>query len=124
MMNETLYLYLKRSHVHLAKCSFVCRCGMSVVTAAKEIAVKVDFSFSTTTMSLSGSSPLTSAPLTPSKLIAGYSFRRRFRPYFTKRQLGTLASLKGSGSFSSSKELATRNSSCKFIQQVCNKIGL
>ncbi|CDH56873.1 cyclin-like protein [Lichtheimia corymbifera JMRC:FSU:9682] len=74
-------------------------------------------------MSLSGSSPLTSAPLTPSKLISGYTYRRRFRPYFTKRQLNTLASLKGSGSFSSSRESATRNSSCKFIQQVCSKIG-
>ncbi|KAI8149695.1 cyclin-like protein [Fennellomyces sp. T-0311] len=73
---------------------------------------------------MSGSSPLSStAPSTPIRITSGLSFKRRFRPYFSKRQLSTLSSLKNSATAGAAKEAATRNTSCKFIQQVGKKLG-
>ncbi|KAG0166582.1 hypothetical protein DFQ28_010776 [Apophysomyces sp. BC1034] len=72
---------------------------------------------------MSGSSPIsTTTPSTPVTITSGVSFKRRFQPYFTKRQLATLSSLKKSTVFPV-KENATRNSSCKFIQDVGKKLG-
>ncbi|KAI9312241.1 cyclin-like protein [Dichotomocladium elegans] len=62
-------------------------------------------------------------PSTPVRLTAGLAFKRRYRPYFTKRQLSTLNSLKRSVHGPSSKEPSARIASCKFIQQLCRKVG-
>lgn len=75
---------------------------------------------------MSGSSPL--APNTPSTPISatittGLSFKRHYRPYFTKRQLATLNSLKKNGPMTV-KEINTRHASCKFIQDIGKKLGL
>lgn len=79
---------------------------------------------------MSEPSPITPiTPVTPSNLAhsapitAGIWFKRKFRPYFTKRQLATLGSLKKSGVFMS-KEISARISYCKFIQDVGKKLGL
>lgn len=71
---------------------------------------------------MSGSPPAN--PSTPVRITSGAAFRRRYRPYFTKRQLATLSNLKRSASGISTKETTVRLASCKFIQQVCKKIGL
>ncbi|KAI8646307.1 cyclin-like protein [Parasitella parasitica] len=75
---------------------------------------------------MSGSSPLApNTPNTPSSLTAittGISFKRQFKPYFTKRQLATLFSLKKSGTFAAKENIA-RHTYCKFIQDVGKKLG-
>ncbi|KAG2227927.1 hypothetical protein INT45_011950 [Circinella minor] len=74
---------------------------------------------------MSGSSPISlTAPSTPIRITNGQLFKRRFRPYFSKRQLATLGSLKSSASAGIlNKDAITRNTSCKFIQQVGKKLG-
>jgi CTD kinase subunit beta len=76
---------------------------------------------------MSESSPLApntpSTPTTSSAITAGSSFKRHYRPYFTKRQLATLNSLRKAGA-PSVKEISIRHSSCKFIQDVGKKLGL
>ncbi|KAI8970777.1 cyclin-like protein [Pilobolus umbonatus] len=69
------------------------------------------------------SSPLTT-PTTPlsAAITTGLSFRRRYRPYYTKRQLATLSHLKHNGSLAV-KEASARQSSCKFIQDVGRRLG-
>ncbi|KAL7311275.1 RNA polymerase II C-terminal domain kinase beta subunit [Mucor circinelloides] len=75
---------------------------------------------------MSSSSPLAlNTPNTPSSLTAittGISFKRQFKPYFTKRQLATLASLKKSGTLAAKENIA-RHTYCKFIQDVGKKLG-
>jgi CTD kinase subunit beta len=76
---------------------------------------------------MSGSSPLApNTPLTPvssTTITSGISFKRRFRPYFTKRQLATLSSLKKAGPLVA-KENSARHTYCKFMQEVGKKLGL
>lgn len=76
---------------------------------------------------MSGSSPLAlntpSTPIASTAITTGSSFKRQYRPYFTKRQLATLNSLKKAGSLTV-KEISSRHSSCKFIQDVGKKLGL
>ena len=76
---------------------------------------------------MSGSSPLApntpSTPLSNTAITTGTSFKRYYKPYFTKRQLATLNSLKKTGALSV-KEISIRHSSCKFIQDVGKKLGL
>ncbi|KAI8069819.1 cyclin-like protein [Gilbertella persicaria] len=75
---------------------------------------------------MSGSSPLQpttpSTPVSATSITAGVSFKRRYRPYFTKRQLATLTSLNKSGALTA-KEILARQSYCKFIQDVGKKLG-
>ncbi|OBZ87338.1 Cyclin-T1-4 [Choanephora cucurbitarum] len=77
-------------------------------------------------MVMSASSPL--APTTPStpvsttSITAGVSFKRRYRPYFTKKQLAILTGLNKSGALAA-KEILARQSYCKFIQDVGKKLG-
>ncbi|KAF1805924.1 cyclin [Mucor lusitanicus] len=75
---------------------------------------------------MSSSSPLApNTPSTPSSLTAittGISFKRQFKPYFTKRQLAILSSLKKSGTLAV-KENTARHTYCKFIQDVGKKLG-
>ncbi|KAI9475529.1 MAG: cyclin-like protein [Benjaminiella poitrasii] len=75
----------------------------------------------TPTMTASGTTSLASQ--TSVHITTGLSFRRHYRPYFTKRQLTILSSLKKTGSFSAAKELNSRQSYCKFIQDVGKKLG-
>ncbi|ORY96909.1 cyclin-like protein [Syncephalastrum racemosum] len=72
---------------------------------------------------MSGSSPRSSAPSTPVPITSGIAFKRRYIPYFTRRQLATLASLRRSNRNTLSKEVMARMASCKFIQQVGKKLG-
>ncbi|KAL9552343.1 hypothetical protein MBANPS3_003804 [Mucor bainieri] len=75
---------------------------------------------------MSSSSPLApNTPSTPSSLTAittGISFKRQFKPYFTKKQLAILSSLKKSGTLAV-KENTARHTYCKFIQDVGKKLG-
>ncbi|GAA5797603.1 hypothetical protein HPULCUR_002993 [Helicostylum pulchrum] len=75
---------------------------------------------------MSGSSPLApntpSTPLSATTITTGLSFKRHYRPYFTKRQLATLNSLKKNGALTV-KEINTRHASCKFIQDIGKKLG-
>ncbi|CEP11055.1 hypothetical protein [Parasitella parasitica] len=75
---------------------------------------------------MSGSSPLApNTPNTPSSVTAittGISLKRQFKPYFTKRQLATLSSLKKSGTLAAKENIA-RHTYCKFIQDVGKKLG-
>ncbi|KAI7899008.1 cyclin-like protein [Cokeromyces recurvatus] len=56
-------------------------------------------------------------------LTTGLSYRRYYRPYFTKQQLAILSSLKKAGPLSIVKEANARQSYCKFIQDVGKKLG-
>ncbi|KAL0141234.1 cyclin [Mucor lusitanicus] len=71
---------------------------------------------------MSSSSPLApNTPSTPSSLTAittGISFKRQFKPYFTKRQLAILSSLKKSGTLA-----VKENTARHFIQDVGKKLG-
>lgn len=74
---------------------------------------------------MSGSSPQSATtPSTPIRITSGHTYKRRYRPYFTKRQLSALLHLKQPGSTLASKEISARNSSCKFMEQVGKKLGL
>lgn len=76
---------------------------------------------------MSGSSPLApntpSTPVSSTTITTGISFKRQFRPYFTKRQLASLSSLKKSGPLTV-KENNARYTYCKFMQEVGKKLGL
>ncbi|KAL1935263.1 hypothetical protein VTP01DRAFT_4403 [Rhizomucor pusillus] len=73
---------------------------------------------------MSGSSPQSATtPSTPIRITSGHTYKRRYRPYFTKRQLSALLHLKQPGSTLASKEISARNSSCKFMEQVGKKLG-
>ncbi|KAI8982032.1 cyclin-like protein [Mycotypha africana] len=57
-----------------------------------------------------------------SNITTGLSFKRHFRPYFTKKQLAILNGLKKSGQLVA-KENNLRYTYCKFIQDVGKKVG-
>ncbi|CAO3700528.1 unnamed protein product [Rhizopus microsporus] len=66
------------------------------------------------------------SPSTPTNISAaittGSSFKRHYRPYYTKKQIATLNSVKKLGPLAS-KETTARYSSCKFMQDVGRKLG-
>ncbi|KAI8089340.1 cyclin-like protein [Halteromyces radiatus] len=69
---------------------------------------------------MSGSSPNINSTNTP--FVFGTYYKRRYRPYFTKRQLATIDQLNGQ-SMKNTQTLASHGSSCKFIQQVGKRLG-
>ncbi|CEI97973.1 hypothetical protein RMCBS344292_12093 [Rhizopus microsporus] len=66
------------------------------------------------------------SPSTPTNISAaittGSSFKRHYRPYYTKKQIATLNSVKKLGPLAS-KETTAGYSSCKFMQDVGRKLG-
>jgi CTD kinase subunit beta len=56
-------------------------------------------------------------------ITTGLSYRRHYRPYYTKRQLLALGNIRRLGSLAA-KETSARYSSCKFMQDVGRKLGL
>ncbi|KAG1146631.1 hypothetical protein G6F37_011932 [Rhizopus arrhizus] len=55
-------------------------------------------------------------------ITTGLSYRRHYRPYYTKRQLLALGNIRRLGSLAA-KETSARYSSCKFMQDVGRKLG-
>ncbi|ORX50914.1 cyclin-like protein [Hesseltinella vesiculosa] len=68
----------------------------------------------------SGSHKTATAPSTP--IANGQHYKRRYRPYFSKRQLSLMDQLNGFPS-RRSHYAAAHSSNCKFIQQVGDKLG-
>ncbi|KAI9307456.1 cyclin-like protein [Cunninghamella echinulata] len=71
-------------------------------------------------MAASSLSPKATTPTTP--LAFGSYYKRRFRPYFTKKQLATIDQL-NEQSLRSSQSINTHASSCKFMQEVGKSLG-
>ncbi|SAM09870.1 hypothetical protein [Absidia glauca] len=70
-------------------------------------------------MSGSSQSPKATTPSTP--FAFGSYYKRRYRPYFTKRQLANIDQLNHSA-LRSTHSIASHGASCKFIQQVGKKM--